>query len=931
VAGRIRDEDITVVRERSPIADVIGEYVQLRNAGGGSLKGLCPFHDERSPSFNVTPARNLFYCLAGETRVLTAEGVRPIRELAGGTHRVLARDAQWVDAPFSSFGVQPLMRLVLTRNGQTKEIHATPEHRWFVRSGADRRSTREVVTKDLLPGHRLAWTFPVCRIKNTTPSPFGIAHGITFGDGTLNGTGSMARLDPVKDQPLLKWFPLSTTAETGRQILVHHLPRFFKEVPPLTESVPYLYGWLAGYLAADGHVAKDGTVMLNCASAEALEHVRAVCTRLGIGTYGVTRQWRAGFPGREPSLLCRVHLVNEDLTEDFFLNDEHRIRFAGTDKKCARRGWVVRSVEPTERVEEVYCATVERGHAFVLEDNILTGNCFGCGQGGDVIRFVEKIDHLSFNEAVERLAARAGLQLRYEQGGSAPVRQQGQRARLVEAHGLAAEFYAGLLAESAEARPARDFLAERGFDVGAPEVARYGCGYAPSGWEALSRHLAGKGYTAQELITAGLSRQSQRGGLIDRFHRRLLWPIRDVTGDVVGFGARRLFEDDPVEAKYLNTPETPLYKKSHVLYGLDLARREIGRQLRAVVVEGYTDVMACHLAGIPTAVATCGTAFGTEHIGVLRRLLMDSDAFRGEVIFTFDGDAAGQRAALRAFEQDQRFMTQLFVAVEPGGMDPCELRQARGDAAVRDLVARRRPLVDFALRSAVGRYDLDTAEGKVGALGEAVPIVARIKDEALRDEYARRLAGMVGPDDPDEVVRRVRARTGTAAPPPRRAAAPRRDDPALQVEREALKLAVQAPVLAGPLFDAVEEAAFTDPTYRSVRAAVAAAGGTAAGRAGPEWVGRVADGCPDLLARSLVTELAVEPLRTTGEPDARYVAGTVSRLQELKVSRDIARLKSRLQRLNPVEQPEEYTARFGQLVGLEQLHRGLREQALGGM
>jgi DNA primase len=927
VAGRIRDEDITLVRERSPIADVIGEYVQLRNAGSGSLKGLCPFHDERSPSFNVTPARNLFYCLAGETRVLTAEGVRPIRELAGGIHRVLARDARWVDAPFSSFGVQPLMRLVLSRNGQTKEIHATPEHRWFVRSGV--RSTREVVTKDLLPSHRLAWTFPECRIRNTTPSPFGIAHGITFGDGTLTGTGSMAQLDAVKDQQLLKWFPLSRSSENGRQVLVHHLPRFFKEVPPLTESVPYLYGWLAGYLAADGQVAEDGTVMLNCAGARTLEHVRAVCTRLGIGTYGVSSQ--LGFPGREPSLLCRVHLVNEDLTNDFFLLDEHRFRFGGSVKKFARREWVVRSVEPTDRVEEVFCATVEQGHAFVLEDNILTGNCFGCGQGGDVIRFVEKIDHLSFNEAVERLAARAGVQLRYEQGGSAPVRQQGQRARLVEAHRLAAEFYADLLAGSAEARPARDFLTGRGFDPASAEVARYGCGYAPAGWEALSKHLSGKGFSAQELITAGLSRQSQRGGLIDRFHRRLLWPIREVTGDVVGFGARRLYEDDQIEAKYLNTPETPLYKKSQVLYGLDLAKREIGRQLRAVVVEGYTDVMACHLAGVPTAVATCGTAFGPEHIGMLRRLLMDSDTFRGEVIFTFDGDAAGQRAALRAFEQDQRFMTQLFVAVEPGGLDPCELRQRKGDAAVRDLVARRRPLVEFALRTAVDRYDLDTAEGKIGALGEAVPVVARIKDEALRDEYARRLAGMVGPDDPDEVVRRVRRITGAAGPPQtRRAPAPRRDDPALQVERESLKLAVQAPALAGPMFDAVEEAAFTDPTYRAVRAAVAAAGGTSAGRAGPEWVDRVADQCPDLVARSLVTELAVESLRTTGEPDARYVAGTVSRLQELKVSRDIAQLKSRLQRLNPVEQAEEYTARFGQLVGLEQLRRGLREQALGG-
>jgi DNA primase len=558
--------------------------------------------------------------------------------------------------------------------------------------------------------------------------------------------------------------------------------------------------------------------------------------------------------------------------------------------------------------------------------------CFGCGEGGDVIHFVQKIDHLPFNEAVERLAARAGIHLQYEQGGSAPVRQQGQRARLVEANRLAAEFYANLLADSAEARAAREFLAGRGFDMAA--AATYGCGYAPGGWDALSKHLAGKGFSSAELVNAGLSRQSQRGGIIDRFHRRLLWPIRDLSSDVVGFGARRLYEDDQIEAKYLNTPETPLYKKSQLLYGLDLAKREIGRQLKAVVVEGYTDVMACHLAGVHTAVATCGTAFGVEHIGILRRLLMDSDAFRGEVIFTFDGDAAGQRAALRAFEQDQRFMTQLFVAIEPDGLDPCDLRQRKGDAAVRDLVARRRPLVDFALRSVVDKHNLDTAEGQVAALAEAVPVVARIKDEALRDEYGRRLAGMIGVDDPNRVVARVRAVTGRPGgpPAPRRApgGGPRRDDPALRLEREVLKLAIQAPGLAGPLFDAVPHDAFTDATYRSLAQAVGAAGGASLGRAGPEWVDMVADQCVDLLLRSLVTELAVEPLRTSGEPDARYVAGTVARVQELKVSRDIAQLKSKLQRLNPVEQADAYTALFGQLVSLEQLRRGLREQALGG-
>ncbi|HEY1524505.1 MAG TPA: CHC2 zinc finger domain-containing protein, partial [Solirubrobacteraceae bacterium] len=341
MAGRIRDEDIAAVRERSPIDEVIGEYLQLRSAGGDSLKGLCPFHDEKTPSFNVTPARGLYYCLAGETRVLTWDGVRPIRELAGGTHRILGRKGNWVDAPFYSFGVQRLLRLTLSRNGVTKDIYATPEHRWFVRAGKSRSSEREETTQTLRPGDRLVSKFPGTRIRNTTPSPFGIAHGLTFGDGTRLGDGSMAQLDAEKDAELLKWFPVSTTAQQGRQLLVYHLPAFFKQPPPLTESVSYLYGWLAGYFAADGCVSESGTLMLNCASRETLEHVRAVCTRLGIGTYGITEQVRVGFEGREPSSLFRIILASSDLTEQFFLLDKHRFRFTSVDKAYERRGWVV--------------------------------------------------------------------------------------------------------------------------------------------------------------------------------------------------------------------------------------------------------------------------------------------------------------------------------------------------------------------------------------------------------------------------------------------------------------------------------------------------------------------------------------------------------------------------------------------------------------
>ncbi len=411
----------------------------------------------------------------------------------------------------------------------------------------------------------------------------------------------------------------------------------------------------------------------------------------------------------------------------------------------------------------------EKSPSFQVSPSKGLYHCFGCGEGGDTLGFVMKVDHLSFTEAVERLAAQAGITLRYEEGSHVPGRQQGERIRLVEAHKAAAAFYIEQLG-TAEAEIARVFLAGRGFDQGAAE--HFSVGYAPAGWDHLVRYLRGKGFTDRELITSGLASESRRGGAIDRFRGRLIWPIRDITGEVVGFGARRLREDDQ-GPKYLNTPETPLYHKSQVLYGIDLAKKEIARTGRAVVVEGYTDVMACHLAGVTTAIATCGTAFGGDHIKILRRLLMDDAT--AEVVFTFDGDEAGQKAALRAFEDDQKFAAETSIAITPGGMDPCELRISEGDAAVQRLIDGRTPLFAFALRSIVARYNLDTDEGRVAAVDAAVPVVAAIKNQALRDRYAIRLIGMAGMASQAEeqsIIRRVRAlararANGAAAPPGR--------------------------------------------------------------------------------------------------------------------------------------------------------------------
>src|ERR1700738_755050 len=382
----------------------------------------------------------------------------------------------------------------------------------------------------------------------------------------------------------------------------------------------------------------------------------------------------------------------------------------------------------------------EKSPSFHVRPNHGQFHCFGCGEGGDVYAFVQKMEHVSFVEAVELLAERGGHTINYTGPATSVQRDRGSRSRLIAANAEAAAFYAQAL-ESDEAAPARQHLTDRNFDAEA--TRHFGCGFAPSGWDSLTKNLQRKGFEFKELEAAGLSRQGRRGPM-DRFHRRLLWPIRSSANEVIGFGARRLFDDDPMEAKYINTPETPLYKKSSVLFGIDLAKREIARGHQAVVVEGYTDVMAMHLAGVTTAVASCGTAFGDEHLAMLRRLMMDDNFDLGEVIYTFDGDKAGQAAALKAFEGDQSFAAQTFVAVAADGMDPCDLRLASGDGALRDLVARRTPLFEFVIRAALSEVDLDSAEGRVAALRRCVPMVGQIKDPTLRDEYARRLAGWGG-------------------------------------------------------------------------------------------------------------------------------------------------------------------------------------------
>ena len=626
----------------------------------------------------------------------------------------------------------------------------------------------------------------------------------------------------------------------------------------------------------------------------------------------------------------------------------------------------------------------ERTPSFHVRPQLGYWHCFGCGEGGDVITFIEKINHLGFAEAVEYLADRTGVQLRYEEGGA--VRrgvEPGTRQRLMDANRLAEAWFREQLA-TPEAQPGRDFLTSRGFDRHA--AAHFGVGYAPAGWDNLARYLRSAGYTEAELVDSGLcSRGGQDGRRVyDRFRGRLIWPIRDVTGATVGFGARKLSEEDQ-GPKYLNTPETPVFHKSQVLYGLDLAKREVARSHRIVVVEGYTDVMAAHLSGVTTAVATCGTAFGADHVRVVRRLLGDVDdpaagvvtgqgreARGGEVIFTFDGDAAGQKAALRAYAEDQRFATQTFVAVDPGGLDPCDLRMKEGDTGIPRLLSRRVPLFEFVIRTSLSHLDLDTSEGRVRGLRSAAPVVAGIRDRALKREYTRRLAGWLGlPDAEVHAAVQAAGRRGaqpsaarggqwptdeTAGPD---AAAPARGlppvtDPVEQLEREALAVIIQFPVAAHQAgADEMGADSFGQLTHRAVYEAVAAAGGTAevlglvqqavsAGRGEQEaqrratlrWLQQVRDGAIGLV-EAAITELAVAPLplptiRGRGtEVDAsgleRYAKGVLGSLAVMGINRRLVEMRSRHRRMSPQE--EGYRELFSQIAALEQRRMQIRQGA----
>jgi len=770
------------LRARTTLSAVIAPSVKLIKAGR-EFKACCPFHQEKTPSFTVNDEKGFYHCLAAETLVITRLGRVPISKLAGQTVDVLARDGRWVAGTFANYGRQRLLRIELSRNGVRKTLFATSGHRWFVRG---RKSA--LTTIDLRVGYRLESAIPQVR-KEWTLDPEGIRHGIIFGDGTAyRGDYGTINLHGGKDLCLAFWFPdqvhhLKERAGGNTYLRIYGGRAFagMKALPSLDRGDSYLLGFLAGYLAADGCVAKDGTIILNSASRDHLEATRDIAAALGIATYGLTTQMRRGF-GRDESALHRIHFVPATMSAEMFLLDEARKRFEAQRKAFARLRWTVTGLEESGRCEDVYCAEVADGHAFALEDNILTGNCFGCGAHGDAIRFLTDHRGLPFMDAVKELAGKAGMEV------PAPDprdREKAERsAGLHDVMAAAQKWFADQL-NGVDGGEARAYLANRGIDT--KTIERFGIGYAPDSRGKLKAALQNLG--EDKLIDTGLliNPEEERKDSYDRFRGRIMFPIRDARGRVIGFGGRILGAGEP---KYLNSPDTVLFDKGRTLYNLDLAGPASRKAGRIIVVEGYMDVIALDRAGIAEAVAPNGTALTDAQLERLWRL-------EPAPICCFDGDSAGQKAAVRAAMRALPHLaperTLRFVAL-PAGQDPDDIVRAGGSEAIEALLASPEPLVERLWRHEVEAAPLDTPEARAGLKQRLIEHSQAIADpnvrQLYRDEWLRKFDALVRPQQQHQARslfprREWRKQGGRFVPPP---------PPTLDSTRGVAKTGVEAPI-----------------------------------------------------------------------------------------------------------------------------------------
>ena len=561
----------------------------------------------------------------------------------------------------------------------------------------------------------------------------------------------------------------------------------------------------------------------------------------------------------------------------------------------------------------------EKTPSFNVRSNPGFYHCFGCGVGGDVYKFIQEIESVSFMDAVEKLADRYNFKLSYEEGSE----ENSSRSRLLALNQLAAQFYENsLLGE--EGQVAREFITSRGFD--ASSAKQFGIGYAPKGWQNLIDHAKAAGYELSELVAAGLAMESDKGGY-DRFRGRVLWPIRDANSQVLGFGARKLYEEDN-GPKYLNTPETSVYHKSSVLYGLDLARKDIVKSREVIVVEGYTDVMACHLAGYRTAVATCGTAFGEEHIKLINRLLGQSTE-PASVIFTFDPDAAGQKAALRVYGDSSKFNAMTFVAAGPEGLDPADLRQQRGDAAIAHMLEAKRPLFEFVIKHRISQFALTDLDSRVAAARSAASVVAQIVDPALRSGYTKQLADWVSLDSADvarlvagdskeQVNQRVEPMRQQGAKPAQSS------DPRSKFERQILEVILQYPQsFTSDQVMRMSASGFSNPQLQELLNLIAQESHAMKDDSFANHLTTLAQ--DELLV--LIRELSLQELPVTGAQEIeKYCRGIVSGAMLQTLNQEKVDLMAALRRVDATQSPDAHAQISKQLVELESERRALMKR-----
>ena len=529
-------------------------------------------------------------------------------------------------------------------------------------------------------------------------------------------------------------------------------------------------------------------------------------------------------------------------------------------------------------------------------------HCFGCGKGGDAIGFLRDVEQLEFSEAVERLAAEAGITLRYEGDTAAERRVASKRQALYRANEASFDLYHRTLIEDPEGEEARRYLESRGIDRDL--ATAFGVGYAPGYPDFLLRRLA-RSLSAELLVEAGLVLKDPDGNVRDRFRRRITFPVHDLSGKAVAIGARILPSNDGAEnrgPKYLNSPESPVYRKAEVLYNLQRAKATATRSGELYLVEGYTDVIALDRAGIPNAVATCGTALGEGHVRLASR-------FARRMVLAFDSDDAGARAAERAFEFVERFPIQPVVLILPEGLDPADYVQRHGGQALRDLAGTALPLVEYMLRRTVGRHDLSTVEGQSAAVAAAVPMLERLEDPVRRSEYAHQLAELAGVTEGSVVMALEQRLSGR---PVEIQQAVKRASAQEKVEREMLRLLARDADTFRSIGPRLADDHFRSLRNRQMLALLRAADGDVSAS-----VSRSDD---DETVQSL-TALALEPLE--GDDVPGYGEEVWTRLQEFLLKRRSTAIRQELQKMNPLNDPR-YDELFQQLIGIDGELRRLR-------